>query len=441
MSTPQTGQPATAVLVPLSVVHQGQRLDLSVPASLPLAELLPGLVSALGRLTTEAATQGFRVIVPPGRELDQARSLAEQGITAGAVLTLETAGAAATDTRFDDLVEAIGSSVDAGRTPWRRGDSVQLSAYVAAGLFAVAAVLLAVGGADPLLSGALGFAGAALVALAALVVARTGVVGGAVALALTVPAMLAAAGFALAGGPPTQLRLAAAGAGAVVGAAACLVLPSRQRAVAAGPLLAGLALVLHGSLTGVAHWTDQRAAALVVALLAVLVLLAPWIGLAQLPARVDALAAVPRTRIDAADVARQVGSADVAVLSLRIAAGLITTVFAPLVAVDLAGALLMASIGLAFLLGTRSLYGRAEVLAGVVGGLLTLLCAGVAAALSAPAFLPWLAGLVIVVGAFVLAWNVVAGKLRPWLNRIADGLHVAALMAVPPLTVWILGLV
>lgn len=431
----------TGVLVPISVVHAGQHLDLAVPASIPVAELLPGMVSALGRLTVDAATQGFRVILSSGRELDQARGLADQDVTAGAVLTLETAGGAAADTRYDDLVEAIGASVDSTRTPWRRGDSVQLSAYSAAGLFGVAAALLATGGADPAMTGALAFAGAVLVTLAALVLVRQPVLGGAVALSLVVPPLLGAAGFVLTAGPPTQARLATAGLGVFLGAAATLVLPNRQRAVAAGPMTAGVGMMLHGSLTAFAHLSDQRAGAIVVASLAVVILLAPWIGLAQVPARIDALAVVPRTRIEAADVTRQVGSADVAVLSMRIAAGLLTTCLAPLVAVDAAGAMLMACIGLAFLLGTRSLYGRAEVLAGVIGGMLTILAAGAAVALTTPEAMPWLAGLVVVVGAFVLAWNVVGVTLRPWLNRLADALHVLALMAVPPLTVWILGLV
>ena len=159
-----------------------------------------------------------------------------------------------------------------------------------------------------------------------------------------------------------------------------------------------------------------------------------------MPARIDALAQRPRTAIDPVEVATQVGSADVAVLSLRIAAALVTAGLAPLVAVDLPGLLLMTSVGLALLLGTRSLYGRAEVLAGVVGGMLTIVVAGATAALATPAALPWLAGVMALVGCFVVAWNVIGQSLRPWLNRLADALHIVALMAVLPLTLWILGL-
>ena len=84
--------------------------------------------------------------------------------------------------------------------------------------------------------------------------------------------------------------------------------------------------------------------------------------------------------------------------------------------------------------------GLRDLLAGVVGGMLTTLATGAAVDVADPGLLPWLAGLVIVVGAFVLAWNVVEARLRPWLNRLADGVQVVALMAVLPLTVWILGL-
>ena len=436
--------PAPVALVPVTVVYSGQRIDMAVPAAVPVADLLPGMAAALGRLNADSATQGFRVVLPSGRELDQAGTLAGQDVAAGALLTLQADGDAAGDTRYDDLVEAIGASVDAGRTAWRRGDSVQLSAFSAAGLFALAAGLLLFGGGDPLLAATLAGVGGALVALAAAVVARIPVTGGAVALALTVPVLLGVAGFLLLAGPPgpglSGPALAGAGLGVLAGACAALVLPRRQQAVIAGPLTAGTALLALGLLVGYAGTTPQRAATGIVAALTIVVLLAPWIGLAQVPARIDALAQRPRAAIDPVEVATQVGSADVAVLSLRIAAALVTAGLAPLVARDLPGLLLMTSVGLALLLGTRSLYGRAEVLAGVVGGMLTIVVAGATAALATPAALPWLAGVMALVGCFVVAWNVVSQSLRPWLNRLADALHIVALMAVLPLTLWILGL-
>ena len=403
---------SNSTLVAVSVVHAGQRVDMAVPAEVPLAELLPGLVSALGRLTSDAATQGFRVIMPSGRELDQGLSLAGQGVSSGAVLSLEVAGGASGDVRYDDIVEAIGASVDGSRTPWRRGDSVGLSAYSASGLFGVAAALLVLGGADSVVAAIPALVGAGLVGLAAMVLVRLSVVGGAVALTMTVPLLVGAAGFVLA---PDSLA-------------------SGQVAVA------GLAALLVGGLGGFASVPLDRAAALAVALVTVTVLLAPWLGLAQIPAHIDAISPAPRGGIDGRVVAAQLGAADVAVLATRVAAGLVTASLAPLVATTPAGALLMACVGFAFLLGTRSLYGRAEVLAGVVGGLVTLVVAGVTSTIAMPGLLPWLVGLTVLVGGFVLAWNVISVGLRPWLTRAADGLHVVALMAVLPLTLLVWGL-
>ena len=100
----------------------------------------------------------------------------------------------------------------------------------------------------------------------------------------------------------------------------------------------------------------------------------------------------------------------------------------------------MTCVGVGSMLGTRSLYNRAEVLAGIVGGMATIVATGVSSSLTLPGAGAWLAGLAIGVGGFVIAWNVVSVRLRPWLNRLADAVHVAALVAVAPLTIWILGL-
>jgi type VII secretion integral membrane protein EccD len=439
MSTQSASTLKPAALVPISVTHQGQRVDLAVPAAVPVAELLPGMINALGRLNANAATQGFRVILPSGQEVDQSRTLASQGVTAGSVLTVEAVGAGSADARYDDLVEAIGTSVNAERSAWKSTDSVQLSAYTATGLFVVAAGLLLLRDDQPILTAALAGVGAALVALAALVLNRIKVVGGAVALSMTVPVLSATFGFAILGQPGGQARLITAGAGALVGALICLLLPTRQRLVILGPLTIGGALILQGILTSSVGLPSQRAAALIVALATVAIFTAPWVGLAQMPARIEALRLQSQEPINPVEVTRQLGNADVAVLTLRITAGLLTVVLAPTVAVDIPGALLMVCVGVSAMLGTRSLYSQAEVLSSMIAGLLTVLAAGTVIAITQPVLLPWVAGVVITVGAFVLAWNVINAQWRPWLNRLADAVAVITLMAVLPLTLRVLG--
>ena len=112
-------------------------------------------------------------------------------------------------------------------------------------------------------------AGAGLVGLAAMVLVRLSVVGGAVALTMTVPLLVGAAGFVLAPDSLASGQVAVAGVGVLLGSVACLLLPRRHRAVAAGPVVAGLAALLVGGLGGFASVPLDRAAALAVALVTV----------------------------------------------------------------------------------------------------------------------------------------------------------------------------
>ena len=105
------------------------------------------------------------------------------------------------------------------------------------------------------------------------------------------------------------------------------------------------------------------------------------------------------------------------------------------------GAALAVSIGVAFVLGTRTLYGRDEVMAGAISGTVVLVVTGITLAVHLPDALPWLAGLMVLVGSFVVAWNVISAAARPWLNRLADMLHLVALLALLPLTALAWGII
>ncbi|MDN6429866.1 MAG: EsaB/YukD family protein, partial [Propionibacterium sp.] len=65
---------SATVLMPVTLTHQGQRLDLSLPSSVAVAELLPGLVEALGRLDAETGTRGLDMHTADGGRISQATS-------------------------------------------------------------------------------------------------------------------------------------------------------------------------------------------------------------------------------------------------------------------------------------------------------------------------------------------------------------------------------
>ena len=95
-------------LIPLTITYGVDRSDVTIPQSIPLVELLPGMVETVGAFTDRPTNDGFSVRTASGRLLDQSKSLSAQGVRAGAALTLEPLGEGAADMVYDDLTEAVG---------------------------------------------------------------------------------------------------------------------------------------------------------------------------------------------------------------------------------------------------------------------------------------------------------------------------------------------
>jgi type VII secretion integral membrane protein EccD len=430
-----------AAIIPITVSFSGRKIDIAVPMAIPLAEILPGIVDEFGRLTPNSASQGFRLITHTGDYLDQGQSLAEQRVRAGSVLTLELTGTTASDDRYDDLVEAIGKAVESTRTPWTRGDSVQLSAYSAASLLVVAAGMLLMSGLSPLVVAVIGFAGAATVALGAAVVARIPAPGPSISLVVAACCLAGVGGFSLYPEFGIELQLMLAGFGVLLGSVAVVLLRNEDRPCAFGPLLVGLALIAYGALVGPARFGSAQIAVVIVTIVTVISVLTAWVGLAQVPARIEALTLSSLNPAESAVVTSQVRNGGTLMVALRVAGGLITVAFTPLIATTPIGAVFMICVGLSLLLGTRSLYGRHEVLVGLVSGMLTVVLTGLVSSLNHPEFMPVIIGVTIGIAVLVLANNVISVKLRPVLNRLADTAQVIALIAVLPLAALVWGVI
>lgn len=438
---PQSVKSRTGTLMPISVMCAGQKLDMSVPSSLIVAELLPGMVEALGRLDPETATQGYRLLTPSGRVLDHSQTLRAQHVTPGTLLTLESEGGSTVDQRYDDLVEAIGTSVNKHQDAWTKGDSAQLSSHCGVILILTAAVLLAIRGGHSMATAIIAAVGAALVCATAAIVARGSSTAGAVSLSLTVPVLLGVAGFALITDGNLAHCFMAIGVGIMFGSLATMVLPPGLRIIAGGPLLAGFSYMVVGALTAYATVSLQRSATVVVALLTLVVLSTPWIGLAQMPSRIPALNIQSTESFSGAAVDEQVVTGQALALSVKIASFMVIITCVPMVVATVEGVLLMACVGAAFMLGTRSLHGRIDVFIGVVAGMLITLATGILATLAVSWLLPWTVGLTVLVAILILAANVVHSRLRPWLTRLADGANVIALIAIIPLTCLVWGII
>ncbi|WP_026460189.1 type VII secretion integral membrane protein EccD [Schaalia suimastitidis] len=424
-------------LLPLTVSLNTQSADVTVPATIALAELLPALVSRLAPLDAQNASLGFSVSTASGRRLDLTKSLREQTVRPGSVLTLHPHGTTAEEQRYDDLVEAVSTIAERDQQPWEAQHSLQLSAHAAALLILVAAALLTLDQTMSVISAGVGIVGAILTTLAAMVVNKSGSTPGALSLVHTVPVILGAAAFALTPGGWVGMPLLAAGSAIAASATVLLVLPRRNWPSAVGPLTVGLAYLLTGILTFVFDVPTTRAVALSCALLAIISLGAPWVAMAAFPTTVGTNRDLEQ--IDPTVVGAVVEGGHIFTIALKAGATLALVTFAPALATSTLGMALLGAIGVALMLTTRALRSRVEVVIGVIGGMALSLIAVVAAPTVAPWTLPWVIGGMLTAAILLLGINVITPKLRPWLTRCADALTSAALISIIPLTVLLWG--
>ena len=119
-------------LVRVTVSSGTRRVDLVLPGSVPVAELVPELARSVGLLDAATVYGGYRVVTAEGRELAGESGLITQGIEDGGLLTV-TAGVDEAPPRvYDDVVEAmtdvverdlaaVGARLRASYRPGRRG--------------------------------------------------------------------------------------------------------------------------------------------------------------------------------------------------------------------------------------------------------------------------------------------------------------------------------
>lgn len=443
-------------LIPLTITYGVDRTDVTIPQSIPLVELLPGLVESVGAFSDQPTNDGFAVRTASGRLLDQSMSLSAQGVRAGAALTLEPLGEGAADMVYDDLTEAVGQVVERVSTPWTRDDARTFAALSAAALIFVAAVLLATTPQDAISSmqsgnvaffnyvyGAIGVVAALLVTGTSAVVTRKYPGPAGIALAHTVPFLTAASALRLSQSQWDTGGWIAVGVGLLVGSLAALTLPKRYRISIAAPLVLGTMMAATGLMVKVGSLSQVGVSALLFALVIVLLQLAPWIALAHIPVRI--LDANTSEQIPAQGITDQVTTSFVFVVSLR-AGGALAAVFLTVSMLSTAGLrsfsvpLALVVLGsVSLILQTRSIRARVEVLLSSLTGLTTILVGATLVTRADPASLPWVTLSAIAAALVLVVTNVVGPRARPHLTRIADTIAVLSLFVLIPLAVYLWG--
>lgn len=443
----------------VTIVAPRGRLDVAVPADVPLADLLPNLLDATGDPASgngAGMRDGWSLSRLGSPPLDTSRTPAELSVRDGELLYLRPRGEDAPVMVFDDLVYALASGTTEKVARWTA--ETNRAAALAAGLLVVAVglpVLLAVGA--PFTTAGLTAFGVACVLLVVAVVfarsfgqPRAGTAYAALAaLYAGVGGLLATAGER----PLTELTVAHATVAAtafivtaVIGSvgvplAAPLFL---GMSVCAGATTAalGLATTLETGLTGAAALTAVVAYA---ALPATPILAYRLTGLPRpsVPTDRDQLRQESQTvdGVNVTDLSRRVN----AYLSSMLAAiALVSAGTAVLVArAGLPGMLLAGVLGMLPVLRSRWFGARSQRLALLLGAGVALgaLIANLVHLIGSDVRLLAVVGAAVAVAVFSLGFGVTGDRQQsPFWGRVLDLLETLLIVAVAPLAIWVSGI-
>ncbi len=427
-------------------VHAGTAVvDVELPAGVPVATLIPSIIDILdggGEMSGEQMPAAYWLSPLGGASLNASTTLAQNDIRDGAVLVLSTSLAAVPAARYDDVAEAVATTLAADARPWTRR-ATTLTVAVAAGFFtAVGGLALIRNHLSDNITRHVG-APAGIVAsagLIALLMAHRAARDPAVGLTLTLiaTAFAAIAGFlAVPGASAVPNMLLAAMAAAVTSVLAIRV---TGRGVVTHTSVACFALVVAGAaFAGLITAAPLRGVGSVSALVS--------LGLLGIAGRLSvALAGLsPRLSDDAGLVDRTL-RADAWLTSLLAAfsscaagAAMVTAAAVREAGAPRAGCLAFAAItGALLLLRARSAPPKAT-LVFVISGIATIGTTFAIAAAGAPGRGPWVAAVTAMLVAAAVCADFVAPTASPLLRRSSELSERLALLAMAPLTCWICG--
>ncbi|MFI7434379.1 type VII secretion integral membrane protein EccD [Micromonospora haikouensis] len=444
----------------VTIVAPRTRMDLALPADVPLADLLPTLLRYAGEDLADEGVRhgGWSLARLGGQPLDGGRTAAQLGVRDGEVLYFNPRAAAAPEIVFDDVVDAVATATNQRPGSWQVSTTRSFAVLFAAAALSAGALAALFAG-PPQLPGAIA---ALLVAVALLVGAavlsraagdsRTGAVLALVGLGYAaVGGLLVLAGDRGLGELAAPHVLLAATAVVVFGAVAALAVGDRLPLFFGAVAVGGA--VGFGAVVGLAFSVGAPAAAAVVATVAFATL--PALPMAayrlarlpvpSIPTGPDDLKTDTET-VDGRSVLRRSERADEFLTGLLWTVALLVLGGEVVLALDgrLPAVLLCLVLALLSLLRARPFLGRGQrvpvLLAGSLG--LGLTAAATFAAGGAAVRLGVVLGGLVVAAVVSLVYGLtVAGKrISPVWGRLLDIVEVLLIISLVPLAVWVCGL-
>jgi type VII secretion integral membrane protein EccD len=443
----------TSGLVRVTVASGTRRVDLVLPGSVPVAELLPELARSVGLLDPATVYGGYRVVTQEGRELGPDTGLTVQGVEDGGLLTVSAGVDEEPPRVYDDVVEAMADVVERDLKPWEPAAGRRTALAAALLLLGLGAVALLVQG-DPLVAGVAATVVAVLLLTGAVVLSRVrGEPQAAIALASTAAVYGAVAGLLYAPGSPDVLSadfftipLACAGAGALLAGLAAVIGIDQGRSLAIPAVVVG-ALAVVGGL--VVDYLGLDARVVFVTLLVLVVILGsvfPWLALGATSTQVDqafTIADVTRDpdEIDPGKVGSDARLAHEILLAVSATVGILLVLVAPLAtSLGVTGTLLAVMSCAVVMLRTRQYRTGSEVLVGLASGVTGLLAVAVSVLLMHPTWRPLAAITLAVTGAVLVAATLVPASASVRRGRLGDLAETISLVSLVPLAVFATGL-
>lgn len=433
---------APSSLVRVSVVSEDRRLDIGVPASVPLIEVIPGFARSLGVLDPSLVHGGYSLQRADGTALEPSLSATAQGVRDGDVLTLLRGVLLAEPRVYDDLTEAVLDATAEQSTPWTPHDSARTALAVSLTLLTLCAVLLLSVGSEVALGAVIAGGAAAVLLIGSAVLGRINQreAGHALGLSATVfggiAGYLSVDGTTLWGSPLAVAALAAMFTGGV-----SIAIHLRQPQLHFIPVAWGLAFITPAAVTHLAPQHHAAAYTVTAALIGALANVLPWLAFSS--ARIKVIA--PQTEqeifsepapIDAAAVKRRAASAARTLVALRIGIGLALVAMTPVVAsANTPGAALMALAFVGLMFQSRQTYARAGVLVVMAIGALGLTVTALVFGFAHPEKQPLLLTVLLAVTAIVVTLTLLSPRARIRIARAADAVEIVVLAALLPLGV------
>lgn len=414
-------------------------MDLVLPGAVPVAELVPELARSVGLLDAATAQGGYRLVVRDGRVLATDSGLVIQGVEDGAVITVATGVLAQPPRVYDDLVEVVTEVVERELAPWDTAAGRRTGMCGAVAMLTLgAAALMTRHGSDAAATAAC--IEAVLLVLAAVALSRMrGETDAAVTVALVGCGQAAVGGLMLGWGTPffgTPIA-AAGGAALVAGLTAALGLAQRRSLLLPPVVVGGVFLA-----TGTVVRTSSYGAPIVLTTVLTLVVIAgsvfPWLALEATGISVDELLSTPDPTKDPGGFDPERVGADAMLaheilVAMSVTVGGLVVLVSPLaVSLGPAGTVVSVLGSAVVMLRTRHYRALAEVLVGLTSGFLGLLATATAVLLLHPGWRSGAAVSVVVSGAVLLAFTLLAPGTSIRLGRIGDVAETVALLALLP---------